>query len=109
MAPSIGGLQGTDKQLKHDSPVRSGEVLPIRMRRGDICVFSRATVHGSLPNTSNQVRVGYGLQYCRTDVNWLDRSTGDEFTGRWRPLAAGDSPFQASVMPVEKLGPQKKA
>lgn len=104
MVSSVGGVQGTDKQLKDDSPVRSGEVLPIRMRQGDICVFSRATVHGSLPNTSNQVRVGYGLQYCRTDVNWLDRSTG-----QWRPLAAGDSPFQASVMPVEKLGPQKKA
>jgi hypothetical protein len=77
------------------------------MRRGDICVFNRATVHGSLPNTSEQVRVGYGLQYCRVDVNWLDRSTGDEFTGQWFPLASGSSPFQRSVLPVETLGPQQ--
>ncbi len=100
----VGDAQGVDKQLEADSPVRSGQVLPIRMRQGDICVFSRATVHGSLPNTSEQVRVGYGLQYNRIDVNWLDRSTGDEFSGRWRPLAGGDSPFQASVLPVEQLG-----
>lgn len=104
----VANAQGVDKQLEGDSPVRSGQVLPIRMRRGDICVFNRATVHGSLPNTSDQVRVGYGLQYNRTDVNWLDRSTGDEFSGRWRPLGGGDSPFQASVLPVEQLGPQGK-
>ena len=100
--------RGVDKQLEENSPVRSSQVLPIRMRRGDICVFNRATVHGSLPNSSDQVRIGYGLQYCRVDVNWLDRSTGNEFDGQWRPLAAGDSPFQSSVMPVERLGPQKQ-
>ena len=91
--------RGTDKQLEMDSPVRSGEVLPIRMRKGDLCIFNRATVHGSLPNTSGQVRVGYGLQYNRRDVNWLDRSTGDENTGEWHPLSAGSSPFRTLSTP----------
>jgi hypothetical protein len=30
-------------QLAKDAPVRAGEVLPVRMRRGDVCVFNRAT------------------------------------------------------------------
>eukprot|EP01051_Picozoa_sp_SAG22_P006402 SAG22_NODE_418_length_10750_cov_11.722280_9_plen_464_part_00 len=98
------GWAGRDKQIEDDSPVHDGLVLPVRMRAGDICIFSRGTVHGSAPNTSENVRVGYGLQYFREDVNWLDRSTGDEFTGEWKPLKAGTSPFQKSLQPVEKLG-----
>ena len=43
--------------------------------------------------------MGYGLQYNRRDVNWLDRSTGDENTGEWHPLSAGSSPFRTLSTP----------
>ena len=47
-----------------------------------------------------------GSRYFRKDVNWLDRATGDEHTGVWRPLLGDSSPFQRSLEPVAVLGPQ---
>jgi hypothetical protein len=97
--------RGHDKALPEESPLRArGAMLPLRMRRGDVVLFSRATVHGSAPNTSEAVRVAYAMQYFREDVRWLDRSTGDEHSGVWRPLADGSSPFQQSLQPVPRLG-----
>ena len=58
-----GSFAGSDKMLPRSSSVRDGVVLPVRMRRGDICLFSRGTVHGSAPNTSTETRVAYALQY----------------------------------------------
>eukprot|EP01048_Picozoa_sp_COSAG05_P015631 COSAG05_NODE_1904_length_3853_cov_9.683957_4_plen_248_part_00 len=58
-----GSFVGSDKTLPQSSPVRESIVVPVRMRRGDICIFSRGTVHGSAPNTSTETRVAYALQY----------------------------------------------
>ena len=52
-------------------------VFPVRMRAGDAIVFSRWTVHGSGANTTDLPRVAYALQYHRTDVTYLDKSTNE--------------------------------
>jgi hypothetical protein len=44
-----------------------------------------------------QVRVGYGLQYYREDVRYLDRGTGDEHTGARSPGPCGHFPADRSV------------
>lgn len=70
--------------------------LPMRMRAGDAVAFTRWTVHGSGPNSTDAPRVAYALQFHRDDVRWLDRETGE-----WRLLV--DSPRFATP-PVETLG-----
>lgn len=42
--------------------------LPVRMRAGDCIAFSRLTVHGSGPNTTDEPRVAYAVQFHRDDV-----------------------------------------
>ncbi|MEX0777915.1 MAG: phytanoyl-CoA dioxygenase family protein [Phycisphaeraceae bacterium] len=42
--------------------------LPVRMSPGDCIAFSRLTVHGSGPNTTDQPRVAYAAQFHRDDV-----------------------------------------
>lgn len=71
--------------------------VPIRMRAGDAVAFTRWTVHGSGPNTSDEPRVGYALQYHRDDVRWQDPKTG-----QWQLLV--DVPRSATP-PVTVLGP----
>lgn len=51
----------------------------LRMRAGDCIAFSRLTVHGSGPNTSDTHRVGYAVQFHRHDVNAL-------IDGEWKLL-----------------------
>ena len=102
-------FEGNDKQLPPDDPVRNGLMLPVRMRRGDIVLFTRATVHSSAPNTSPTTRVGYGLQYFREDVRWLDprgaQDPGSSWdpAGEWRPLSDDSCPAK-QVTPVKQLG-----
>ena len=99
----------TAKVLPPDDPVRNGLMLPVRMRRGDIVLFTRATVHSSAPNTSPTTRVGYGLQYFREDVRWLDprgaQDPGSSWdpAGEWRPLSDDSCPAK-QVTPVKQLG-----
>jgi len=56
-------------------------LLPVRMRAGDAVAFTRWTVHGSGPNTTDAARVAYALQYHRQDVKFLDKQDG-----RWKLL-----------------------
>lgn len=72
--------------------------LPIRMRPGDAVAFTRWTVHGSGPNTSDRARLAYALQYHREDVRWFDKAASE-----WKLLA--DIP-RTSTVPVTRLGPQ---
>jgi len=69
---------------------------PIRMRAGDAVAFTRWTVHGSGPNSTDQPRVAYALQYHRDDVKFLDKQSGE-----WKRLA--DTKRWATE-PVETLG-----
>lgn len=64
--------------------------LPIRMRAGDAVAFTRLTVHGSGPNTTDRPRVAYALQYHRDDVRWLDKESG-----QWQLLS--DTPRFATA------------
>lgn len=75
------------------------QCLPIRMRAGDAVAFTRWTVHGSGPNTTNEPRVAYALQFYRDDVKWHDQSTD-----QWKLLI--DNPRFATP-PLNKLGPAK--
>lgn len=43
--------------------------LPVRMRAGDCIAFSRLTLHGSGPNTRQEPRLAYVVQFHRNDVN----------------------------------------
>jgi 2-oxoglutarate-dependent dioxygenase len=71
------------------------DFLPVRMRPGDCIAFSRLTVHGSGANQSHDPRVAYAVQYYRSDVKYLDKSTGE-----WKLLR--DKP-RFTIKPVEKL------
>jgi Phytanoyl-CoA dioxygenase (PhyH) len=73
--------------------------LPARMRAGDAVAFSRWTVHGSGPNSTDRPRVAYALQYHREDVRWFDRDTDT-----WRLLV--ETPRTATP-PVTRLGPER--
>ena len=44
------------------------DCVPILMEAGDVVAFSRLTVHGSGPNTTDAPRVAYAVQYHRDDV-----------------------------------------
>ncbi len=44
------------------------DFLPIRLRAGDCVAFTRLTVHGSGPNTTNAPRIAYALQYYHDDA-----------------------------------------
>jgi phytanoyl-CoA hydroxylase len=93
--PSRNSDDGDQHQQVEVDPL---SCLPIRMRAGDAVAFSRWTVHGSGPNTTDAARVAYALQYHREDVRWLDRTSG-----QWRLLV--DSP-RTATLPVDSLGPQ---
>jgi 2-oxoglutarate-dependent dioxygenase len=109
MTPANGCLQILPRSHTADLESRSSDdhdghrqvdvdpitALPIRMRAGDAVAFSRWTVHGSGPNTTDQPRLAYALQYHREDVRAYD-SEADE----WRRLV--DAPrFRTS--PVTSL------
>ncbi len=75
------------------------EFVSALMEPGDCCVFSRLTVHGSGPNTSPEHRVGYAVQFHRSDVNFsLD---GGE---TWKPLLGHG---RWDVAPVDAITPPK--
>lgn len=87
---SINAGDGDGHRKVQDDPEKA---LPIRMRAGDAVAFTRVTIHGSGPNSTDQVRVAYGLQYHREDVKFLDREDDE-----WKRLV--DSPrFQ--TLPVD--------
>jgi hypothetical protein len=44
------------------------EFVPLLMEPGDCVAFTRVTIHGSGPNTSDSPRVAYAVQYHRDDV-----------------------------------------
>ncbi len=85
-----------DGDVHQQLDVNPIDCLPIRMRAGDAMAFTRWTVHGSGPNTTNQPRLAYALQYHREDVKWLDKETGE-----WKKLV--ETPRFATT-PVSKLG-----
>lgn len=43
--------------------------LPVRMNPGDMIAFSRLTIHGSGPNTTDEPRLAYAVQFHRNDVS----------------------------------------
>ena len=54
---------------------------PIEVSAGDAVAFTRLTVHGSGPNTTDKPRLAYALQYHREDVHFFD-----EDAALWRRL-----------------------
>ena len=48
------------------------DYLYVRLNPGDAVAFTRLTVHGSGPNSTNEPRVAYALQYHRDDTKYLD-------------------------------------
>jgi 2-oxoglutarate-dependent dioxygenase len=70
--------------------------LPVRMRAGDAVAFSRLTVHGSGPNTTNAPRVGYATQFFRNDAmaTWDNQPP--------RPLKGAN---RFPTAPVHHIGP----
>ncbi|HEX8552955.1 MAG TPA: phytanoyl-CoA dioxygenase family protein [Abditibacteriaceae bacterium] len=46
------------------------DFLPIRMRAGDCIAFTRLTVHGSGPNTTEEDRLAYAVQMHREGTGW---------------------------------------
>jgi phytanoyl-CoA hydroxylase len=110
MTPANGCLQIVPRSHRADLDSRASDdgdghrqvdveplsAVPIRMRAGDAVAFSRWTVHGSGPNTTEQPRVAYALQYHRADVRAY-RPDLDE----WQSLT--DTP-RFETGPVDRLG-----
>jgi len=51
----------------------------VEMEAGDCCLFDRHSVHGSGPNRSADPRLGYAVQFHRSDTKAF-------FDGSWQPL-----------------------
>ncbi len=79
------------------------QLLPLRMRAGDAVAFTRWTVHGSGPNTTDEPRWAYALQYHRPDVRWRVRDAADDEP--WK-LLTEEKRFNTE--PVERLGPKEE-
>jgi 2-oxoglutarate-dependent dioxygenase len=73
------------------------DFVSVLMEPGDCIAFSRLTVHGSGPNTTNAHRVAYAVQYNRDDANFsLDSGT------TWKPLQGAN---RWNVNPVAAITP----
>jgi 2-oxoglutarate-dependent dioxygenase len=89
----------------HESAVNSGhrEVsatptswIDVAMEPGDLCIFDRDTVHGSGPNSTNEPRVAYAVQFHSTDSEAF-------FDERWESLLTRP---RFSTKPVARLSDQ---
>jgi phytanoyl-CoA hydroxylase len=87
--------ESEDKDGHRRVKIDPADFLPLRMRAGDCVAFSRLTIHGSGANTTAEPRIGYAIQYYRTDARFLDKKDG-----QWKRLQ--DFP-RYSTKPVEKL------
>jgi 2-oxoglutarate-dependent dioxygenase len=77
-AGTIEPVESPDHDGHRTVPYEPDVLLPVRMRAGDCVAFSRLTVHGSGANTTDAVRVAYGIQCNRNDVR-ARRSGQDEW------------------------------
>jgi len=60
--------ESADRDGHRKMKIEPDDFLPMRMRAGDAVAFTRLTVHGSGPNTTDQPRVAYAAQFHRNDV-----------------------------------------
>lgn len=70
--------------------------LPLRMRAGDAIAFTRLTIHGSGPNTTDDARLAYALQFHRNDV----RATWKDVV---EPQLLVENPRWTHIGPVKEL------
>ena len=75
---TVESVQSPDGDFHRKVKYDPTDFLPVRMRAGDCIAFSRLTVHGSGPNTTDTPRVAYAVQYHRNDVSWIDKETGEK-------------------------------
>ncbi|GGD11919.1 phytanoyl-CoA dioxygenase family protein [Aquisalinus flavus] len=87
---SIDAGDNVHRKLAHDPD----HYEALSMRAGDAVAFTRLTVHGSGPNTTDTPRIAYALQYHRDDVEYLDMKDN-----AWKLLV--DNPrFQIAPMDI---------
>lgn len=77
--------------------VTESSFVPMRLRAGDAVAFSRLTIHGSGPNTSEGPRVGYAVQFHRDDVRYPDKETGEPV------LLTAKPPHLHTFSPVDSI------
>lgn len=77
--------------------VSESSFLPLRLSRGDAVAFTRLTIHGSGPNTVDEPRVGYAVQFHRDDVGYIDKETGQ------RVLLTEQPRYPSAHRPVETI------
>jgi phytanoyl-CoA hydroxylase len=65
---TLDGVQSPDGDTHRTIANAPTRFLPIRMNAGDIIAFSRLTVHGSGPNSTDEARPAYAVQFFRDDV-----------------------------------------
>jgi 2-oxoglutarate-dependent dioxygenase len=94
--------ESPDKDGHRTITFKPEEFVPIRMEPGDCLAFTRLTVHGSGPNTTDAHRVAYAVQFHRDDVNYsTDGGETWKFAKdepRWRT-----GPVEAITPPTDKL------
>lgn len=99
-------LQGTLPSM--ETPDKDGhktvtfepeDFVPAIMEPGDCCIFSRLTVHGSGPNFSPSHRVGYAVQYNRTDGNYSTDSGHNWVSFKSKKLR--------NLAPVDRITPPR--
>ncbi len=87
------GPLGDGKLTQHPAQLQSKLDLPWltaeRYRPGDVLVFSIYTIHGSLDNRSNRIRLSTDTRYQRADEPADERWIGDEPIGHGRSARKG--------------------
>lgn len=57
----------------HNSPIEKNReylqqfMVPVYVKKGDLIIFDSATIHGSMPNRSNKIRIAINTSVCDKD------------------------------------------
>jgi hypothetical protein len=99
---TLPAAESPDKDGHRTITFKPEEFVPVLMEPGDCLAFTRLTVHGSGPNTTNAHRVAYAIQFHRDDANY-STDGGETWTStkeqpRWRT-----GPVEAITPPKDKL------
>jgi 2-oxoglutarate-dependent dioxygenase len=99
---TLPSAESPDKDGHRTVTFQPEDFAPILMEPGDCLAFTRLTVHGSGPNTTDTHRVAYAVQFHRDDANY-STDAGETWKSakeqpRWRT-----GPVEAITLPKDKL------
>ncbi|SEO63145.1 phytanoyl-CoA dioxygenase family protein [Paenibacillus sp. OV219] len=100
---------GNQTRVPVEDVEQRGEVITVRMNKGDILLFNQLTLHRSLPNISDGVRWSIDLRYTPADQSFDWHSLSDAFFDKAHPCFVARSQDQGRVMGWEDWKAKKLA